>query len=115
VQTAAGNPIATAAGRVVLRLIQQERLAEQAAHTGALLAQGLHELSTRHSMLGEVRGRGLALGVELVRDRVARDPVPVSTTAKVILRAYPLGVVLFQVGLRGNALEFTPPLTLMMW
>ncbi len=63
-------------------------------------------------MIGEVRGRGLAVGVDLVSDRASRDPVPVTTTAKVIYRAYQLGAVFFYVGLRGNVLELTPPLTL---
>jgi 4-aminobutyrate aminotransferase len=48
----------------------------------------------------------------LVIDRAARTPVPVTTTAKVIYRAYQLGAVFFYVGLNGNVLEFTPPLTL---
>jgi 4-aminobutyrate aminotransferase len=47
-----------------------------------------------------------------VSDRASREPVPVSTTAKVIYRAYQLGAVFFYVGLRGNVLELTPPLTL---
>jgi 4-aminobutyrate aminotransferase len=63
-------------------------------------------------MVGEVRGRGLAIGVDLVSDRASREPVPVTTTAKVIFRAYQLGAVFFYVGMRGNVLEFTPSLTL---
>jgi 4-aminobutyrate aminotransferase len=111
-QTTAGNPIATAAGRAVLRLIEREHLSHRAARIGTLLARGLHDLSARQPMIGDVRGRGLALGIELVSDQVSREPVPVSTTAKVIFRAYQLGAVLFYVGLRGNVLELTPPLTL---
>ena len=111
-QTTAGNPIATAAGRAVLQAIADKNLIERANQIGALLARGLRELSARHPMIGDVRGRGLAIGVELVSDRQTREPVPVSTTAKVIYRAYQLGAVFFYVGLRGNVLEFTPPLTL---
>ena len=111
-QTTAGNPVAAAAGRAVLRTIVEENLAERAIGVGAVMADGLRAMSARQPMIGEVRGRGLALGLDLVTDRESREPVPVTTTAKVIFRAYQLGAVFFYVGLRGNVLEFTPPLTL---
>ena len=111
-QTTAGNPICAAAGRAVLRTITDEKLSGRAAKIGGILAAGLRALAARHRMIGDVRGRGLALGLDLVSDRGSREPVPVATTAKVIYRAYQLGAVFFYVGLRGNVLEFTPPLTL---
>jgi 4-aminobutyrate aminotransferase len=111
-QTTAGNPVAAAAGRAVLRCIADENLVERAMEVGAVLRDGLRALAARQPMIGEVRGRGLALGLDLVIERATREPVPVSTTAKVIFRAYQLGAVFFYVGLRGNVLEFTPPLTL---
>ena len=111
-QTTAGNPVTTAAGRAVLQAIADQGLIERANRVGGILSDGLRALSARHAMIGEVRGRGLAVGVELVNDRVSREPVPVTTTAKVIYRAYQLGAVCFYVGLGGNVLEFTPPLTL---
>ena len=111
-QTTAGNPVATAAGRAVLRAVENEGLIDRANRVGGILSNGLHRLQIRHAIIGEVRGRGLALGLDLVLDRGTREPVPVTTTAKVIYRAYQLGAVFFYVGLRGNVLEFTPPLTL---
>jgi 4-aminobutyrate aminotransferase len=111
-QTTAGNPVAAAAGRAVLRTVVDENLAERAIAVGAGLTDGLRALGAKHAMVGDVRGRGLAIGVDLVSDRESREPVPVTTTAKVIFRAYQLGAVFFYVGLRGNVLEFTPPLTL---
>ena len=72
-------PVATAAGRAVLRVDRRrEGLIQRANRIGAgLLANGLHDLCARHPMIGDVRGRGLALGVELVSDRASRAPVPV--------------------------------------
>ena len=112
IQTTGGNPVATAAGRAVLKVIAAEKLVERANQIGEILATGLRTLGARHPMIGDVRGRGLALGVELVGDRESREPVTAATTAKVIYRAYQLGAVFFYVGLRANVLELTPPLTL---
>jgi 4-aminobutyrate aminotransferase len=111
-QTTAGNPIATAAGRAVLRAIESEGLVERADRVGTSFTQALRALAAHHEIVGDVRGRGLAIGVELVKDRETREPVPVTTTAKIIYRAYQLGAAFLYVGLRGNVLEFTPPLTL---
>ncbi len=111
IQTTAGNPVTTAAGLAVIKAIADLDLIGRANEVGALLTQGLRALGAKHPIIGEVRGRGLALGMELVKDRTSREPVPVATTAKIIYRAYQLGAVLFYVGMRGNVLELTPPLT----
>ena len=112
IQTTGGNPVCTAAGLAVLRTILDEDLSRRAAEVGGTLMEGLRALAERHEMIGDVRGRGLAIGVDLVADRDSRTPVPATTTAKVIVRAYELGASFIYVGLAANVLEITPPLTL---
>ena len=112
IQTTGGNPVAGAAARAVLRTLRRENLAQRAADIGGQMLKRMRTLRDRHVMIGDVRGRGLALGVDLVSDRESREPAPAVMAAKVILRAYQLGAVFFSVGMRGNVLEFTPPLTL---
>lgn len=111
-QTTAGNPVATAAGRAVLKLIDSEGLTGKAERTGAHLRRELQAVAQKQEMIGDVRGRGLVVGIELVADRGTKAPVPVTTTAKVIYRAWELGALFLYVGLKGNVLELTPPLTL---
>jgi 4-aminobutyrate aminotransferase len=111
-QTTAGNPVATAAGRAVLNTIERQGLAQRSERVGGLFADRLRRLSDRHSIIGDVRGRGLAIGVDLVSDRGSREPAPVTTTAKIIYRGYQLGAAFTYVGLNANVLEFMPPLTL---
>lgn len=111
-QTTAGNPVATAAGNAVLKTIESEGLIERSARIGTLFSDGLRALGGKHEIIGDVRGRGLAVGVDLVKDRRTREPVPASTTAKIIYRGYELGAAFTYVGLRANVLEFMPPLAL---
>lgn len=109
-QTTAGNPVATAAGRAVIRTIEEEGLVARSAALGARLRAAVDALAATEPMIGEIRGHGLALGLDLVADRATRAPVPVTTTAKIIYRSYELGVALGYVGLKGNVLEIMPPL-----
>lgn len=110
-QTLHGNPICCSAGLSVLQIIDEQGLIEEAELKGGRLHDGLRELAERHSLIGDVRGRGLACGVELVLDRQTREPAK-SEAAKIVYRAFQLGVVLYYVGMNSNVLEFTPPLTI---
>lgn len=108
--TTAGNPVCSAAGRAVLRIVAEEGLVARARSMGAHLATGLGQLAVRHRAVGEVRGRGLVLGFEMI-DPASGRAAP-ALAAKVSLRAFELGAVVYPVGEVGNVLELTPPLTL---
>ena len=110
-QTTHGNPIAASAALTVLRTIRSDRLVEHAGRVGRRLRDGLDSLKQKHALIGDVRGRGLAIGVELVADRASRAPAKMQT-AKTVYRAWELGLCLYYVGLDSNVLELTPPLTL---
>jgi 4-aminobutyrate aminotransferase len=110
-QTVHGNPVSAAAACAVLDTIAHDRLADNAAEVGAHLIQELTRLKHRHALIGDVRGRGLAIGVELVKDRASQEPAK-AETAMTVYRAFELGLVLYYVGVSSNVLEFTPPLTL---
>jgi 4-aminobutyrate aminotransferase len=108
--TTAGNPVCAAAGRAVLSTVVGDRLPERAAKMGALLSDGLRALSGSAGAehIGDVRGRGLAIGLELVDPATGeRDS---RLAAHVVYRAWELGAVVYYVG--GNVLEITPPLVL---
>jgi len=110
-QTLHGNAVCASAGLAVLETIEAEGLMKNAAEVGTVLQDGLRALAQRHQMIGDVRGRGLAVGVELVTDRQTRAPAT-KQTAQLVYRAFELGLVLYYVGARSNVLEMTPPLNL---
>lgn len=102
-QTLHGNPTCVAAARAVLRTIAKEQLTSNAAQVGGYLLDHLKDLQERHATIRDVRGRGLAIGVEMDSKL---------TAATTVYRAFELGLVLYYVGLNSNVLEMTPPLIL---
>jgi 4-aminobutyrate aminotransferase len=110
-QTVHGNPVAAAAGCAVLNTIDRDQLAGHAAEVGRHLMAQLERLKQKHALIGDVRGRGLAIGVELVQDQAGKLPAK-TETALTVFRAFELGLVIYYVGVNSNVLEFTPPLTL---
>lgn len=109
--TTAGNPLSAAAALGVVESIESRGLLGNVGRVGRELADHLRGLAERHPLVGDVRGHGLVLGVELVRDRGSKEPAD-RETAKVCFRAAELGLAVFYVGMRSNVLEITPPLCL---
>ncbi|MGH7498578.1 MAG: aspartate aminotransferase family protein [Gemmatimonadales bacterium] len=107
--TFGGNPISMAAGLAVLDIIEEDGLQENARVVGGRLKAGLRELMTRHRLIGDVRGKGLMLGVELVRDRETKAPATNETLA-VWEAAREMGLLIGKGAIDGNVLRIKPPL-----
>ncbi len=107
--TFGGNPVSAAIGLAVLDVIADEGLQEHARITGERLLGGLREVATRHEPIGDVRGAGLFVGFELVRDRATREPDAAFAT-ELVNRAAARGVLLSTDGADHNAIKIKPPL-----
>ena len=105
--TFGGNPVACAAALAVLDVIADEGLLENAARTGAYLRQGLAGLAERHPVIGDVRGEGLLVGVELADE--ARTPAE-GLARKVTEALRERGILISATGPAGNVLKIRPPL-----
>ncbi|XP_015897669.1 alanine--glyoxylate aminotransferase 2 homolog 3, mitochondrial [Ziziphus jujuba] len=109
--TFGGNPVCTAAGLAVLRVIEKENLQKNAHAVGTYLKERLTALKDKHEIIGDVRGRGFMLGVELVTDRQAKTPAK-AETLHVMDQMKDLGVLIGKGGYYGNVFRITPPLCL---
>ncbi|HEX9185519.1 MAG TPA: aminotransferase class III-fold pyridoxal phosphate-dependent enzyme [Vicinamibacteria bacterium] len=109
--TFGGNPVSCAAGLAVLDVLEEEGLQARALGTGRLLQDGLARLRGEHPVVGDVRGSGLFLGVELVRDRASLEPAD-EEAAYVVNRLRERGVLTGTDGPHHNVLKLRPPLVL---
>jgi 4-aminobutyrate aminotransferase-like enzyme/Ser/Thr protein kinase RdoA (MazF antagonist) len=107
--TFGGNPVSCAAALAVLDVIRDEGLQENARATGDYLLAGLRDLATRHPLIGDARGCGLFLGLELVRDRETREPAAVEAS-RLVDRMKSLSVLLCTDGPLHNVIKIKPPL-----
>jgi 4-aminobutyrate aminotransferase len=110
-QTLHGNPVCAAAGLAVLDTLAAEALPDDAARKGELLMARLKDLARRHSAITALRGRGLAIGVEISKAGTEL-PNDAAAAAALMYRAHELGLVVYCVGPSSNVLELTPPLTI---
>jgi 4-aminobutyrate aminotransferase-like enzyme len=107
--TFGGNPVAAAAALAVLAVIEDEGLVTNAAEVGSYLRQGLVKLADCHALVGDVRGEGLLLGVELVDEQATRAPAA-GRARKVTEAMRQRGILLGATGPAGNVLKIRPPL-----
>jgi 4-aminobutyrate aminotransferase-like enzyme/Ser/Thr protein kinase RdoA (MazF antagonist) len=107
--TFGGNPVACAAGLAVLDVLEEEKLQENALRVGTHLKNRLQELQQRHVVIGDVRGSGLFLGVDLVLDRNMREPAPLQASY-VVNRLRECGILTGTDGPHHNVIKLRPPL-----
>lgn len=108
--TYAGNPLACAAGLAVLDVFQEDGLLERGQALGELLWKALQALQTRFPQVGEVRGLGPMVALELVRDPHSKEPAP-DLAQKVLEAAREEGLILLKAGMYGNVIRILVPLT----
>jgi len=109
--TFAGNPLACAAALAVLDIFEQEQLLPQAEALGRKLLAHLRALQTRHAQIGDVRGLGAMLAIELVRDPQSKEPAP-ELADRMVVAAREQGLILLKAGLYGNVIRILVPLNI---
>jgi 4-aminobutyrate aminotransferase len=111
ISTFGGNPISATAAKAVIDYIEDHKLSINAAEVGAYLRNKLTELQAKHSLIGEVRGMGLMLAMELVEDRVSKKPAT-SQTAALMEATRENRILVGKGGYFGNVLRISPPLNI---
>ncbi len=104
-----GNPLAAAAALATVSTILDDKLVENSAHVGGFLLDGLRALQEKYEFIGDVRGRGLLIGMDLVKDRATREPLPSAVTERIFLGALRRGLLLMGYFAR---VRINPPLVL---
>jgi 4-aminobutyrate aminotransferase-like enzyme len=107
--TFGGNPVSCAAGLAVLEVIENERLMANAEDVGCYLREGLNKLASINSSIGEVRGAGLFIGMDLVKDQQARRPNP-AFASRIVNGLRERHVLISASGPYGHVLKIRPPL-----
>jgi 4-aminobutyrate aminotransferase len=106
--TFGGNPVACEAALATIELLEQ-KLVRNAGTVGAYLLEGLQTLQTQHRLIGDVRGKGLLIGIECVRDRTTKE-MAIKERNNVIQRCFRKGLLLLGCG--SNVIRMVPPLVI---
>ncbi|WP_119268721.1 aspartate aminotransferase family protein [Taklimakanibacter deserti] len=107
--TYGASPMACAAGRAVLQVIDEEKLQQNSRTVGAELKSVLHRLHQKYEIIGDVRGHGLMLAIELVTDRKSKTPAT-KETAEIFEKTRENGIVVSKSGANRNILRMVPPM-----
>ncbi|MDH3380263.1 MAG: aminotransferase class III-fold pyridoxal phosphate-dependent enzyme [Gammaproteobacteria bacterium] len=108
--TFGGNPVSAAVGQAVIEVIDNENLLANATEVGAYLEGQLQELADRYDMIGELRGRGLFWGLDLVSDPDTREPISKEELRRITTDAAKQGTLVATMGRYGNVMKIRPPL-----
>lgn len=109
--TFGGDPYQAAQAHMTLEIIKDENLIQKAKELGAYLKDGLKNLMKRHSIIGDVRGRGLLIGMELVKDKASKEHATMETL-KLMDLCRNKGLLLGKGGIKGNVVRLAPPLSI---
>ena len=109
--TYGGNPVASAAVIAVLEIFEKENLVEHSAQMGEYIKKGLRQIADNSKYVGDVRGRGLVMGIELVKDKLTKDPAP-EVIRPLIDKCAESGLLVGAVGMYGNVVRVAPPLVI---
>jgi alanine-glyoxylate transaminase/(R)-3-amino-2-methylpropionate-pyruvate transaminase len=107
--TFGGNPVSCAIGKKVLEIILRDNLQARCAEVGGYMLEGFRRLMDKHAVIGDVRGKGLMTGIELVKDRRTKEPYT-EACLKVFERSRELGLLIGKGGFYGNVLRIKPPM-----
>jgi len=109
--TYSGNPVACRAALAVLEILQEDGLMSRGAELGKKILEGLTSLQDQFEIIGDVRGKGAMLAMELVKDRETKEPAA-ETAAALTKRCYEKGLVILSCGNHGNVIRFLMPLVI---
>ena len=108
--TFGGNPVACAASLATMNVLEKDANPARVGELGKMLRTGLEKMQEKYSIIGDVRGRGLMQGLELVKDRTTKEPAP-EATKYLFEETRKLGLIIGKGGLYGNVVRISPPMT----